>query len=120
MCTQIISVLHIFPTLCTPDKNGQQQKTKKELNQEIYCLKKKVKTLENVTEDLLSKINKILSEPKKSEEQDVKDYISPNLMLKCELLDYICAKKEEMKEHKIDRHYEVCHKRCTICGKRFL
>ena len=96
------------------------KKTKKELNQEIDCLKKKVKTLENVTEDLLSKINKILSEPKKSEEQNVKDDISPNLMLKCELCDYICAKKDEMKEHKINRHQEVCHKVCTICGTSFL
>ena len=96
------------------------KKTKKDLNEEIDCLKKKVNTLENVTKDLLSKINKMLSEPKKSEEQNVKDDISPNLMLKCELCDYICAKKDEMKEHKINRHQEVCHKVCTICGTSFL
>ena len=62
----------------------------------------------------------MLSEPKKSEEQNVKDDISPNLMLKCELCDYICAKKDEMKEYKINRHQEVCHKVCTICGTSFL
>jgi hypothetical protein len=46
--------------------------------------------------------------------------ISPNLMLKCELCDYICSKNDEMKKHKIDGHEEVCHERCTICGKKFL
>ena len=99
------------------------KKSNKELNEDIDCLKKKVNTLKNVTEDLLSKINKMLSEPKKSEQQNGKNgqhYIPPNLMLKCELCDYICAKKDEMKKHKIERHQEVCHKRCTICGKRFL
>ena len=99
------------------------KKSNKELNEDIDCLKKKVNTLKNVTEDLLSKIKKMLSEPKKSEQQNGQNGqndISPNLMLKCELCDYICAKKDEMKEHKIDRHQEVCHKRCTICGKRFL
>ena len=68
----------------------------------------------------------MLSEPKKSEQQNGQNGqnrqndILPNLMLKCELCDYICAKKDEMKEHKINRHQEVCHKVCTICGTSFL
>ena len=44
---------------------------------------------------------------------------SPNLLLKCDLCDFICARKDEMKKRKTDKHKEVCHKRWTICGKSF-
>ena len=90
-----------------------------QINEEVDSLKKKVNNLESITEDLPLKINKTLLESKTSEEQNVKDDISPDYVLKCDQCDYICPNKDEMKELENQRHEKICHKRCTICGKSF-
>ena len=91
------------------------RKTNRALSEEVDSLEIKMKTLEDINEDLQSKINEMLKENQRMNK------IPPNFNFKCDSCEFKCAEWDDMNKHKADEHKEVqTVKKCKICSKTFL
>ena len=72
------------------------KKTNRALSEEVDSLEIKMKTLQDINEDLQSKINEMLQDNKRMNK------IPPNFNFKCDSCEFKCAEWDDMNKYKSD------------------